>query len=288
MAQQPLIVTDSAADLPPEVVEALGITVIPLNLHLNSQIYRDGVDISCDDLFSKARNAQAIPSLSAPAVKKFYQTYSKLGQQAEEIISIHHSSRLSLTVERAQQAAISMVGQSRVMVVDSLLTTVGLGMLVVAAAEAARAGESADSILRLLRDMISHIYLVLFVESLGYLERDGRIREAQSILGTMLNIKPLLIMEDGEIEPMEKVRTRSRGLDKLAEFVSEFTRIERLVIIHKQGIPKEIQGVIERVDAVKPGVPIEIANYGSALATHVGMDALGIVIYEGQTGPELW
>ncbi len=288
MAQQPLIVTDSAADLPPEVVEALGITVIPLNLHLNSQIYRDDIDISCDDLFSKARNAQAIPSLSAPAVKKFYQTYSKLGQQAEEIISIHHSSRLSLTVERAQQAAISMVGQSRVMVVDSLLTTVGLGMLVVAAAEAARAGESADSILRLLRDMISHIYLVLFVESLGYLERDGRIREAQSILGTMLNIKPLLIMEDGEIEPMEKVRTRSRGLDKLAEFVSEFTRIERLVIIHKQGAPKEIQGVIERVDAVKPGIPIEIANYGSALATHVGMDALGIVIYEGQTGPDLW
>ncbi len=288
MAQQPLIVTDSAADLPPEVVEELGITVIPLNLHLDSQIYQDGVDISCDDLFSKAQSAQSIPSLSAPAVKKFYQTYSKIGRQAEEIISIHHSSRLSLTVERAQQAAVSMVGQSRVMVVDSLLTSVGLGMLAVAAAEAARAGESADSILRLLRDMISHIYLVLFVESLGYLERDGRIREAQSILGTMLNIKPLLIMEDGEIEPMEKVRTRSRGLDKLAEFVSEFTHIERLVIIHKQGIPKEIQGIIERVDAVKPGVPIEIANYGSALATHVGIDALGIVIYEGQTGPELW
>jgi len=246
------------------------------------------VDLSRGEAIALAQRSTEKPSLSAPSVKAFYQVYSQLSKRTNQIISIHHSARLSPTVERARQAAISMVGQSRVMVVDSQLTTIGLGMLSVAAAEASRNGESMDRILRLLRDMISHIYLVLFVEELDYLERDGRIGEAQSILGTMLNIKPLLIMEDGEIEPMEKVRTRPRGLDKLAEFVSEFIRIERLIIVHNDTPPLEIQGLIERVEAVKPGLPIEIAHYGPSLATHVGTNALGIVIYEGPLEPELW
>lgn len=285
---RPLIVTDSAADLPPDVAEALGIAVVPLKIRINSREYLEGVDLSRGELFELARRASGKPDLSAPTVKAFYDTYSRLSKQSGHIISIHHSSRLSPSVERARQAAASMVGQSRVMVVDSMLTTVGLGMLAAAAAEATQAGESMDGTLRLLRDMISHIYLVLFVEDLDFLERDGRIGEAQSILGTMLNIKPLLIMEGGEIEPMEKVRTRPRGLDKLAEFVSEFTRIERLVIAHNETASIEIQGLIERVDAVKPGLPIEIAHYGPALATHVGMRALGIVVYEGSLEPEFW
>jgi DegV family protein with EDD domain len=285
---RPLIVTDSAADLPPELASELGITVVPLNLHIDSHVYQEGVDLSRGEAIALAQRSPEKPSLSAPSVKAFYQVYSQLSKRTNQIISIHHSARLSPTVERARQAAISMVGQSRVMVVDSQLTTIGLGMLSVAAAEASRNGESMDRILRLLRDMISHIYLVLFVEELDYLERDGRIGEAQSILGTMLNIKPLLIMEDGEIEPMEKVRTRPRGLDKLAEFVSEFIRIERLIIVHNDTPPLEIQGLIERVEAVKPGLPIEIAHYGPSLATHVGTNALGIVIYEGPLEPELW
>jgi len=128
--------------------------------------------------------------------------------------------------------------------------------------------------------MIPRIYIGFFVETLDYLERSGRIGKAQSLLGTMLNIKPILILEDGEIVALEKVRTRAKAIEKLVEFITEFTHIEKMVILHGN-TPADVAALIEQTNLVLPNLNISVDHYGPVAATHVGTDALGIVVYEG-------
>jgi DegV family protein with EDD domain len=135
---------------------------------------------------------------------------------------------------------------------------------------------------RLLRGVIPHVYIVFFVETLNYLERGRRIGRAQAILGSMLGIKPLLIMEEGEIVPLEKVRTRSRAIDKLFDFVVEFPHIEQMAILQKSPVAtEETLLLIERLEMVLPEIEFPIITYGPVLATHVGPNTMGIIVYEG-------
>jgi DegV family protein with EDD domain len=166
--------------------------------------------------------------------------------------------------------------------VDSLTTSLGLGILARAAAKAADQGRHLDEIVRLLRGMIPHIYIVFFVETLDYLERGGYIGRAQAMLGSMLGIKPLLIIEDGKIVPLEKVRTRLRAIDKLFEFVVEFSHIEQMAILQKSPVAtEETLLLIERLEMVLPEMEFPIITYGPVLATHVGPNTMGVIVYEG-------
>ncbi|MDQ4078949.1 MAG: DegV family protein [Chloroflexota bacterium] len=282
MATKPIIVTDSTSDLTPEEIERYGIRVVPLNVHFGSKVYQD-TPASRTEFFDMLADSPVRPSTSAPSLASFQEIYRDACPEAgADIISIHISGKLSETVRRARQAAERMLGRCHVHVVDSEVTSVGLGILAKHAAQMSQEGASAEEIIRTLRGMIDHIYVVFFVESLDFLEQGGRIGKAQALLGTMLNIKPMLILEEGEIEPLEKVRTRARALDKLAEFVSEFGYIESLTIMHHQASPEEIQGMIERIENVRgPDIPIYVAQYGPVLAAHIGPDALGLVVYEG-------
>jgi DegV family protein with EDD domain len=167
---------------------------------------------------------------------------------------------------------------------DSMSASWGLGLLVKAAAEAAAAGQSLDAIIRLVRGMLPHIYLVFFVERLDYLERGGRIGSAQALLGTMLRIKPLLLVEDGEIMPLEKVRTRELAIEKVADFVAEFATIQQVVIL-KSPLENEVNELIgelrEHLSAALPSQEFEVIEYDPVLACHLGPDALGVIVYEG-------
>ena len=130
--------------------------------------------------------------------------------------------------------------------------------------------------------MIPHIYLVFYVETMDYLERNGRIGKAQAILGSMLNIKPILFMEDGDIIPLEKVRTSEKGIEKLFEFVAEFDNLEQTAIIQRSKQPnKDARNLQERLQQSFPELDFPIIQYGADLATRLGPDALGIVVYEG-------
>lgn len=281
---RPVIVTDSTADLTPQEIREYGIIVVPLNVHFGPRTYQDGVDLDRERFFELLEESPIRPTTSAPTVAAFQAAYERACEQSDQIISIHISAKLSDTIRRARQAADGLLGQCRILVIDSQITSVGLGLLAKEAARASAKGQSVDEIVRMLRGMISHIYLVFFVETLDFLERGGRIGKAQALLGTMLNIKPMLILEEGEIEPLEKVRTRSRALDKLTEFVAEFGAIDSLFIIHNQSPPEEIETLIEQIRQVRPNepdLPIQVRHYGPVLAAHVGPDALGIVVYEG-------
>ncbi len=274
------VVTDSTADLSPETAQRLGITVVPLNIHFGTETFRDGIDLTTREFFRKLHTSPLPPFTSPPSEESFYKAYAKLSRETDEAISIHISSRLSDTYRVASEVAESLLGQCRIMVMDSLTTSLALGNLAIAAAEAAQEGVNLDEVVRLVRGVIPRLYLVFFVESLDYLERGGRIGRAQALLGTMLGIKPLLIIEEGEIQPLEKVRTRTNALEKLFEFITEFPHIEKMTLI--KGIESAgMEELLQRIETAYPDKEIDVVTYGSALATYVGPGAMGVFVYEG-------
>ena len=276
------VVTDSTAYLEVSVAKRLGITIVPLTVRLGEETFREGVDITAEEFFQKLDRSSAMPVAFPPSVEDFQAVYAKLSRNTDQIISIHVSSKLSQTCSRATVASQALLGRCEITVVDSLTTSLGLGILATAAAQAAAKGQPLDEIEFLIRGMIPHIYIVFLAETLEYLERGGRIGQAQSLLGTMLSIKPFLAIEDGEIIPMEKVRTRENAVDKLFEFVAEFSQIEQIAILQSTPEPiEETKLLIERLEIAFPKIKPPILVYGPVLSCHVGPNGLGVIVYEG-------
>lgn len=273
------IVTDSTAEIPAATVQRLGITVVPMELHMDGRVWRDGIDLTSEDFFDRLAARPQITTM-APSVQALQAAYASLSSTTDQILSIHISSKLSKTVDNARQAASAFLGRTQIFVLDSQLASFGQGLLAIAAAEAASRGSSLNEIVRLLRGMIAHIYIVFFAESLDYLEKSARIDRSQAVLGSMLNIKPLLILEEGEIMPLEKVRTRGKALDRLHEFVIEFAHFEKLTIVRGKRTG-ESQDLLERIAQTFPDREILISTYSPALAAHLGPEAIGVVVYEG-------
>jgi DegV family protein with EDD domain len=284
LAKKVAIVTDSTAYFEPGDVEKHKIHVVPVNICLGHEKFREGLDITTDEMFRRIKYGAPMPVSVPPDPADFERLYSKLHQETDQILSIHISQHLSDTTLKAKHGSEALLGRCSIEVVDSMTTSVGLGILVKAAARAANDGASMDDIVRLVRGMLPHIYLVFYVETMDYLERNGRIGRAQAVLGSMLNIKPILFMEDGDIIPLEKVRTAERAIEKLFEFVAEFDNLEQTAIIQRNTHPnKEARVLQERLEQSFPEFDFPIIQYGPDLATRVGPDALGIVVYEGMT-----
>lgn len=282
MSKKVAIITDSTAYFEPGEADKLGVHVVPLSIQLGHDKFLEGLEIDSDELFRRLNYGAPYPDSLPPDVAVFEQLYTRLHKQTDQILSIHISSHLSKTIRQAQLGAEPLLGRIAIEIVDSMTTSVGLGILVKAAAKAANEGATLDDIVRLVRGMVPHIYLVFYVETMDYLERSGRIGKAQAILGSMLNIKPILFMEDGDIIPLEKVRTTEKAIEKLFEFVAEFDNLEQTAIIQPSKQPKKEAVVLrERLEQSFPKLRFPIIQYGPDLATRVGPNALGIVVYEG-------
>jgi DegV family protein with EDD domain len=275
------IVTDSTAYLEPGVAQELDITVVPLNVHIGDETLRDGVDITSEAFFQRLEQGGVPPRTSPPSVQTFESVYANLHARTDQILSIHISSQLSQTLRNARRGAESLLGRCSIAVIDSQTTSLGLGILAKNAAMAAQEGASLDEIVRLIRGMIPHIYIVFYVDQMDYLERGNRIGKAQAILGTMLNVKPLLFMEDGEIIPLEKVRTHEKAVEKLFEFVAEFSDLEQAAVVQRYvHATEETKLLLERLKQMFPDVEFPIIQYGPVLASHIGPSAMGVVVYE--------
>lgn len=274
------VVTDSTAGLSPEECEALSVTVLPLYVLIGQQRLKDGVDISTRELFRRMRSASMIPKTAPPEVADFEEAYRNVCRETNQVVSLHISGRLSQTVRNAREAADLMLGRCDIAVLDTQSASAGLAILVREAVRMAAQGMTLDELIPSLRGLIPRVYMVFFVESLDYLEAGGRIGRAQALLGSMLNIKPLLILEDGEIVPLEKVRTRAKAIEKLAEFVSEFTHVESLCILQEED-NQDTEALRELVHDWFPNLEMPVVSYGPVLASHLGPGAMGVVVYEG-------
>lgn len=275
------VVTDSTADIPAAIVRELDITVVPQNITIGNDTFLDGVNLKTDEFFSRLAQTGLIPRTSDPGPAVMEETYRQLAQTTDSILSIHLSSKLSRTYHSALAAKEKLTDRCRILVIDSTLTTMALGFIVIAAAQAALQGAGLNEVARRARGMIPQTHLLFFVDTMEYLQRGGRVGKATTLLGTMLNVKPLLRLEDGEIFPLEKVRTRAKALERLYEFVADFPKIEQLAILYST-TPNEAQSLAKRIDPLFPKEKTLITTYGATLAAHTGPGALGVVVYEGE------
>jgi len=275
------IVTDSSADLSPHMAAELDITVIPARIDMGSKIYHDGVNIDLVDLAHHLTKGVVPPMVEPPTIEEFQAVYSRLlASTADEVLSIHASSKLNRTVQVAREAAKSFLGRNKITIIDSRQISWGLALLVDIAADAAQRGEPTQEIVRLIRGVIPHIYVVFFTENLEYLERQTRPGRSRLFADNVPGLRPLLIMEEGEIVPLERVRARGKSVDRLFEFVSEFAYFDRVSILQGR-LVDEAQGLFERLREVFPEKKLHIQPYGPTLATYLGLDALGVGVYEG-------
>lgn len=281
------IVTDSTADLPPGLVEreGLDVTTVPLSVHFGSETFRDKVDLTSEEFFRRLATSPVLPTTSQPAVGDFEAVYRRLAADGVPICSIHISSRLSGTYQAAVLAAGGVAGEgATVRVLDSLNASLGLGLLVIAAARLARDGAGLDAVAALVEQMTPHIHLIFVLDTLEYLQRGGRVGRAQALIGSLLSIKPILRLDEGVVAPLRRERTRARALETLVSLAGELDRVTTLGIIHS-GAPADAVALADRLaPIVRPPVArdqVHISEFGPVVGTHTGPGAVGFVAYTG-------
>jgi len=272
------IVTDSTADLPKELIRDYRVTVVPLKVIFNGcDPLLDGVDIDAEQFYHKLAENRDLPVTSQPTPPEFASAYSRLAAKGGSIISIHISSAMSGTYQSAIMGK-DMVPGADIEVIDSKLVSMGLGQLVLEAAGAARAGKTKEEVLEIVNDLLLKLHVYFIVDSLDYLVRGGRIGKAQAFLGTILNIKPLLFLKDGIVNPYEKVRGRTKAIERLIQVVEEKAggQKTKCSLVHSNdsaGLEQLRQKVMARLHCDEPVV----STLGAVVGTHAGPGALGIV-----------
>jgi DegV family protein with EDD domain len=275
------IVTDSSTYLPnPDLIEELGIEVVPLNIRSGQHTYPERINVT-DEAFLKrlARDPQGV-AITAPTLAQMRALFQQMGQTNDRIVCIHGSGVLNDIADVSRRAAAGFMGRQRIVVLDTLTTSAGIGLIVEAAALAAADGAPQAEVVRIVRGMIPHMYALVFSDTLDFLEMWDRLGPAQTLLGTMLGVKPIATMEDGDFLPIEKVRSYSRAVDKLYEFIVEFSHIEQMFLFQHEFETESAQ-LLERLETVYPHREFPVIGYSPSLAVHIGPRAMGVVVYEG-------
>mgnify|MGYP005840509163 FL=1 len=267
------VVTDSTADLPPSVVARYGITVVPLNVHFGEQTFKDGVDLKSQDFFEKLVAAPRLPTTSQPSVGEFLDTYRALTAGGDQVVSIHISEKLSGTLNSARQAQARLGKEGRVEVIDSLQCCISLGLIAIEAAEVAQQGASLNEVVARARDAVAKAKLLAMLDTLEYLAKGGRIGKAQSFLGGLLQVKPLIGVKE-EVYGIERVRTRQKALERLVEVIKAEAPVKRLAVLHSAA-PEDAQWLSEQVRSLVGDQEIMVSWIGPVIGTYAGPKAVG-------------
>jgi len=267
------IVTDSTCDLPEDVVDTNKISVIPLHINQGDETFLDGVDITREEFYARLPGFKPSPTTAAPGPEILRQAYEQLADEgADAILSIHISESLSATINSARMAAEKFT-RIPVTVLDSTQLSLGLGFIVEEAAQMAELGHKVDQILDNLHELMKRTYVFASLKTLEYLRRSGRMHFAMARLGEILQIKPLLHMNQGK-PTAHRTRTQSRATKRLFEWLKEYAPYEKLAIVHA-GVQAEAEAMRERVKDYLPNGEIPIVQITPVLGSHLGIGALG-------------
>jgi DegV family protein with EDD domain len=277
------IITDSVSDLPAEVVEELGITVVPINVRFGTEVYRDGIDLTTEQFYDRLIHSQTLPVTSVPTPKAFADAYDRLTRETNEILAITLSSKLSATHEVALQSIGLMKQKCRVEVVDSQWAVMAQGFVVIAAAKAAQAGASLDEVIDVTHSNISRVDFRAAFDTLEYLKRGGRIGKAQAFLGSMLRINPLITLKDGVVEPAGRTRSRAKAIDYLYNFAMSYSYIEEIAV-EDAACPKDAELLVERLSSKFPKERIYRSKTTPAIGTHTGPHLLLVAVLGDKGG----
>ncbi|MBN1366806.1 MAG: DegV family protein [Dehalococcoidales bacterium] len=273
------IVTDSSADLPANIAKELDITVVPLYVRFGEQVYRDRVDITEDEFYKRLTEDTVHPNTIQPSPQDFTNVYKDLGKDADGIVSIHISSKLSGTSNSALQAKEYCKGV-QIEVIDSQLLSAALALITISAAKMAKEGAKLVDVVKHVNKAIQNTYLEGLLDTLKYLMLGGRIGKAKALVGSLLNIKPVLILKDGEVMPAGQVRSRSKGIERLFEFAKNAKNPKGISIAYNT-TPVEAQALAERIAAAKifDLDKILMVRIGPMLGVHMGPGTI-IVAYQ--------
>ena len=273
------VVTDSTCDIPAPLLRELGITVVPVYVMFGDKAYRDRVDIGEDEFYDKLVHDSVHPTTSVPSPKDFADIYNELAKETDEIVSIHLTSKESGTCNSALLARDLVDKRCRVEVVDSQSISMSCGLLVIAAAKEARAGASLEQVAELVRLNIPRMHLMILVDTLKYVIRGGRLNKAQGLVGTILRIRPLLTMREGELLPAGMARTKAKAAERLYEFAKGFSGVKELAVAYTTD-HDEAKSLLDRIRAAFPEATSYLTRVGPSLGTHAGPGAMGVVIRE--------
>jgi DegV family protein with EDD domain len=269
------VVTDSTADLPPEWGRRYGIEVVPLTVNFGNASYRDGVDLDAQRFYAMLSSAQRLPTTAAPSPGDFAAVYERLSQRCEACISIHLAGSISATVDSARLGADAVEG-FRVDVVDSGSLSMAMAFLCRLAAEQA----SVDQAVTAVTARVPRLRILALLDTLRYVEMGGRVTRAQAMIGSMLDLKPVLGMAFGEIKGLDRVRTRGRAIPRLVELLKAERPLESVAVMHAQA-PAEAELIQTQLQAELPDLEVELGELGAVLGTHTGPGALGIAFVKG-------
>jgi DegV family protein with EDD domain len=275
------IVTDSTAYLPEETVREHDIRVVPLYVHFGTQQFREGVELSNEEFYVRLREAPELPSTSQPSAGEFHEVFKELADQGHQVLAMTISNKLSGTWNSAMTAK-EMLPEADITVFDSLSTSVGLYLMLNAALESIQNGASLQEVVERLEGIREKMQVLFVVDTLEYLAKGGRIGNAKAFLGTLLKVKPILMLQDGAIEPLEQVRSKrkaeARLLDLIAERLGDGASQARVAVTHAL-VPDEArtvaQELVERLGCAEP----LISELGPAIGTHTGPGVVAVAAY---------
>ncbi|NQW17656.1 MAG: DegV family protein [Chloroflexi bacterium] len=227
-----VVVTDSTADIAPELIEELGIHVVPLKVIFGTEEFIDGTTIKAPEFYRKLEASSVFPTTSQPSPGEFVEKYREISAGADGIVSIHISAKLSGTYDSAIQARDELAGAGpEIRVIDGKSASMGTGLTVLAAARAARDGASLDEVAALAESLIPRTHVLFLLDTLEYLKRGGRIGKASAFIGTLLKFHPLLGIVDGEVAPIARPRSKQKGVSALLSRLEAEGRIEQAAVI---------------------------------------------------------
>jgi DegV family protein with EDD domain len=273
------VVTDSACDLPDDLIERNGIGVVPLTIRFGNEELIDRKELSTDEFWRRLADSDVLPETSAPSAGAFEGAFRRLIEDgATGIICINLSSKLSATMQSAQVAAKAVQADCPVVVIDSLMVSMGLGSLCLTAAQRAADGDSLESIVANVTDRRNRSKLYGALDTLEFLKKGGRVGNARALLGTMLAIKPVLEVRDGVVEEAGKVRTRSKALRLLVDRVKEGP-FENLSVLH--GNAPDVDELLDLLEPLAARDQIVVGQIGPVIGTHAGPRVIGVTFQAG-------
>lgn len=274
------VVTDSGADLPSEVVEALSITVVPLVVLFGDEVLRDEIDLTTDQFFQRLVDSPVHPSTSQPSVGAFQEAYERVAGETDSIVSIHVGAKFSGTVAAAMLARDRLTAACRIEVVDSEGASLGLGFAVLAAARAAKEGASLEDVIAAAESVVRRQHTLAILDTLEYARRGGRISRVEALLGSVLHVKPILSIKN-EVRPLSRARTRAAGLKRMFELAMAYPHIVQVGVMHGT-TPEDAEMLAQWTRERLPGVPVQIARLGPALGAHGGPGIMVMTVVEGE------
>jgi DegV family protein with EDD domain len=279
------IVTDSTGDIPPEIVERLGITVVPCNVFFGTEEFKDGVDLTAEEFYRRLTEEAVFPTTSQPSPGDFLAVYDELGADADGIVSVHLSAKLSGTCNSAIQAQAETSATCPIEVVDTSQASMGMGVVAVAAAETASRGGSHQEVVDAARNAVGRAQLVFLLDTLEYLVKGGRMGRARGLLGSVLKIKPMIILRDGVVDELGKARSFTKGMAKLTEVAAGFAPLESLCVLYTT-TPEAAAGFAEELRRLLPeGTEPLVSRVGTTIGTYAGPGTLGIGFLQAKGAP---